>query len=1352
MPIIPYADVRLRNRLTKWIADDGPFDNEFGEGEATPTILEIHLCRLLSLDRCCDGVSLETVSGASVVFFWLFCLFALSSDLSFRRKVKFIEGLGVVSCRCEVSWDCGELSVVRCEVSWGHAVKVLFVILFCFLIIPGLQAINQHSLFFYSPTPPPPTAAASDACTHIVPEITKTSSYIKSNRTPMKMLIDHEMSKEVESKHSPPNLVAKLMGLDALPQPEPKLATKRIPSKAHSRSHSDIPMSEWEQQQRFSHYKDIHEVCEQPQRFTTANDKKMALVRQKFLEAKRLSMDGRLRQSKQFQDALEVLSSNRDLFLECLQEPSSVFAQQLYSLHSIPIPETKRITVLRPSKIADEFYFAGDRDGKRELEEKCIFAYSRNSPPKYHESPTQPIRIVVLKPSLDKILDNSKVINSPQSQSAIIHSEGFLGDVEDNANRVSRQVAKEITNQMREKLGSQHRDETVIYSAVESSFDKSEIDEYPSGDISESEATSPVSRHSWDYVKERQRSPFSSSSFSRESYSLESSVCREAKKRLSERWALMASNGSFQELRQIRRGSSTLGEMLALSESKHEKNEIVPTLKESVFISNEKLKDSNSMLESGRREVQDDSNNSLRNLTRSKSVPVSSSQFGSRLEVVAKEGAKARSGNSSFKGKVSSLFFSRSKKGGKDKAIGPGTGDESGSSFLGEISCDGSGIHLEEVELSSKTSSLCMISPEEAIFVFFFLDLLMSVLSILASNKVPSFDFTKFSVSKPAASGNIGENQDQPSPISVLDPTFELNERTSKVFPRYVEPDPHGYDLSSSPLSSNFIDKSPLIGSIARTLLWDDSSLDTALTATQAPTKDEGREWYLFARTLLSMTGLESEAHHDSFFARWHSPESPLDPSLRDTYIDLKNDTNEARRRQKRSMQKLVFDCLNVVLVELVGPGQLADEVWARMNCWFSGDENGFVVERAVRNEVAGKGWVENLRFERDILGKEIEVVLFEMLLEEAVIELDRFNCIFLFPMFSQFEGANETRTTGLFLLFPVHRPYLKDAQRRREDLVTFSFPKSITTDDHLLSAGCLPSFGNKLRRRLLGRRRLFQSIHNGTNDRRRRRVLSILASNKVPSFDFTKFSVSKPAASGNIGENQDQPSPISVLDPTFELNERTSKVFPRYVEPDPHGYDLSSSPLSSNFIDKSPLIGSIARTLLWDDSSLDTALTATQAPTKDEGQEWYLFARTLLSMTGLESEAHHDSFFARWHSPESPLDPSLRDTYIDLKNDTNEARRRQKRSMQKLVFDCLNVVLVELVGPGQLADEVWARMNCWFSGDENGFVVERAVRNEVAGKGWVENLRFERDILGKEIEGVLFEMLLEEAVIELDR
>ncbi|GER46088.1 hypothetical protein STAS_23084 [Striga asiatica] len=786
----------------------------------------------------------------------------------------------------------------------------------------------------------------------------------KSNGTPIKMLIDHEMSKEVDSRRSPPNLVAKLMGLDALPQPEPETATNRSPSKGHPR--------------RFSHYgepneyKDIYEIWEQPQRLTTANDKKMALVRQKFLEAKRLSMDGRLRQSKQFQDALEVLSSNKDLFLKCLQEPGQVFSQQLYGLHSIPPPpETKRITVLRPSKIADNFNLAGDREGRRESE-KGDFPHPRN-----HESPTQPTRIVVLKPSLEKILDNSKANISPRSQSARIHGEGFLGDVEDNENWESRRVAKAITSQMREKLGSHHRDETVICMAEESSFGKSEI-EYPAGDLSDSEATSPMSRHSWDCVHNMPGSPFSSS-FSRASYSPESSVCREAKKRLSERWALMASNGSCQEQRQIRRSSSTLGEMLALSEAKHKKNDIAP-VKESAF--DEKSKDSSNLLECGKRIVEDVDDNSPRNLTRSKSVPVSSSQFGTRLyeetpvvlnngklEVVPKEDAKARSRKSSFKGKVSSLFFSRNKKDSKDKPIEPGTKDDSSSLFLGGVSSGGSESLVEKVpkhspsglfELSSKASSSGVISPE-----------------------------AQFSVSKSAASGNLSENQDQPSPISVLDAPFELNERTSTVSPHYVEPDQHGYELSPSPLSSNLIDKSPLIGSIARTLSWDDSSLDT---------KDEGQEWYSLVRTLLSMAGLEQ---NDSFFARWHSPESPLDPSLRDTYIESKNDKkmmHEARRRQKRSMQKLVFDCVNAILVELAGSRVGPDEVWARMDEWFSGEcisvesgeENGVLVERVVRNEVAGKGWIENLKLERGILGIEIEGGLLEELLEEAVVELDR--------------------------------------------------------------------------------------------------------------------------------------------------------------------------------------------------------------------------------------------------------------------------------------------------------------------------------------------------------------------------
>ncbi|KAL8489984.1 hypothetical protein ACS0TY_025764 [Phlomoides rotata] len=856
----------------------------------------------------------------------------------------------------------------------------------------------------------------------IVSELTNSFSNKKSNVTPMKMLIAQEMSKEVDSRRSPPNLVAKLMGLDALPQQEPNSSAKRSQFKGHPRRHSDIPMSTWEQHNGFFHYaepdefKDVYEIWQQSQKSTrkgrydeTTNAKKMALVRQKFVEVKRLSMDEKLRQSKQFQDALEVLNSNKDLFLKCLQEPNSALSQQLYNLQTIPPPpETKRITVLRPSKMADTCNFAGAENGEDKQMEKGAFiqlndlerSHLGGSPPANWKNSTQPTRIVVLKPSLGKILDD-KAVASPQSQSARIHGGEFFGDVEDDENQESREVAKAITQQMREKLGRHQRDETLIssvfsngYVADESSFNRSEI-EYPVGNLSDSEVMSPVSRHSWDCAN-RLGSPYSTSSFSRASYSPESSVCREAKKRLSERWAMMASSGSCPEQRHVRRSSSTLGEMLALSEAK---KVAVPGEEGS---SNQEPKNSNPLLSSEHR-MDRNVDNSTRNLTRSKSVPVSSTQLGSglnadtsisekdKLEVPKEEDTKVKGVKSSFRGKVSSLFFSRNKKNSKDKSSASETKDQPWSCF-GEIASD-------------KTESLIDKEPDCS-----------SAGLLESSNKASPSNLnfkqdvispeTRLYVSEPIASGNPSENQEQPSPVSVLDPPFEEYQHTAKLVPQYVKPDRNGSELPLNLISSNLIDKSPPIGSIARTLSWDDSCMDTASSypvkeslTTQA-TDDGEQEWCLFVETLLSVAGLQGEVQPDSFLARWHSPESPLNPSLRDKYIDLngKDMLHEAKRRQKRSMQKLVFDCVNAVLVEIAGEGgslRMVEEVWGRMSGWFcderrcvGGDDNSVVVEMMVRKEVVRKGWMDNSRRERDNLGKEIEGMLLEELVEEALVEL----------------------------------------------------------------------------------------------------------------------------------------------------------------------------------------------------------------------------------------------------------------------------------------------------------------------------------------------------------------------------
>ncbi|KAK4748986.1 hypothetical protein SAY87_026435 [Trapa incisa] len=118
--------------------------------------------------------------------------------------------------------------------------------------------------------------------------------------------------------------------------------------------------------QEHGNYKDAYKLLQQSQKGNykkkkslekernsdTLNEKKMAIVHEKFLEAKRLAPDIKLRKSKEFHDAVEVLSSNRELFLKLLQEHTSLFSKHIHEYHSIlSPPETKCIMILKPSKM-----------------------------------------------------------------------------------------------------------------------------------------------------------------------------------------------------------------------------------------------------------------------------------------------------------------------------------------------------------------------------------------------------------------------------------------------------------------------------------------------------------------------------------------------------------------------------------------------------------------------------------------------------------------------------------------------------------------------------------------------------------------------------------------------------------------------------------------------------------------------------------------------------------------------------------------------------------------------------------------------------------------------------------------
>ncbi|KAM0071286.1 hypothetical protein Hdeb2414_s0001g00023301 [Helianthus debilis subsp. tardiflorus] len=783
----------------------------------------------------------------------------------------------------------------------------------------------------------------------MVSELAKSGSNRKLNGTPIKMLIAQEMLKEEVPKQSPPNLVAKLMGLDDLPQ-QHQLGSASCRSnsrRSRSRSHSGSLDFMQKEHDEVNQYKDVFEIWQQscktydvsPQKAPlkgrkckeSKNEKNLAFVREKFIEAKRLSTDEKLRQTKQFQDALEVLSSNKDLFLQLLQEPNSLFSKH-QNLPSVPpLPDSKCITVLKPSKLSDAHKLpsSGKKNGKQ-INGVVWDKYDGNP-----NKPNQPTRIVLLKPSTGKPHD-MKAFSSPSSLKTSNEEDGFYGDLEENE-------PKESTRGIPESPSGHRRDETLLssvfsngYVGDESSFSKSEV-YYASGNLSDSEVMSPTSQQSWDYVN-RFGSPYSSSSFSHASYSPESSVCREAKKRLSERWAMMSLNRNVQEQRHVRRSSSTLGEMLALSD-----------IKRSVE-SEENCKNTSNLNKNQCQDADIDIDSSPKSLMRSKSLPVSSTDFLKGKKDDNKELTKEKSHKSSlFKGKVSSLFFSKSRKSSKQKSQKSDDDTHQSSRNIGN---DGSQCVSDVV--------------------------VKGVDAELASQHLPEGVF----------SGNANENQEQPSPISVLELPFEDDDHTS-----------------GDSNKCNLIGKSPLIGSIARTLSFDDSDVGTVSpvlgkTSTKPLSRaEEEQECLLYVQTLLSAAGINGEVQSDTVIARWHSPESPLDPSLRDKYMNQTDKVvDQSKQRHQRSFQKLVFDAVNEALIG----GTHKDHVWGQMKEWLSGDErcvwdgdeedggvtiNPLAMEWVVRKEVAGQVWTKRLKVQIDDISKEIEEKVVEQLVEELVLE-----------------------------------------------------------------------------------------------------------------------------------------------------------------------------------------------------------------------------------------------------------------------------------------------------------------------------------------------------------------------------
>lgn len=664
-------------------------------------------------------------------------------------------------------------------------------------------------------------------------------SYKKSRARPMKTLLSQEMSKEIKLKRKQSNVVARLMGLDE-PPPTNKSDINNG-KKFGNHVNSSRPtlaksLKNAREDEDDCFYNSMQNESDLDPRYEY--ERKMALVRGKFVEAKRLATNGNLLQSREFQNALDILNSNTDLFLKFVEEPKSLL--------NVPT-QMHKITLLKPS---------------REVESESK---------KNEHSISQPTRIVVLKPTMPKLSSSW----SSSSNSSISRDESFISSSLSNGYVGDRSSFDITENHLK--------------------FDDSEI-------------TTPISRHSFD-TSNIYGSPISFSSFSRASESPDSSMIREAKKRLSERWSLVACDADNRTLVEELKSSSTLGEMLAVSEMKKEANT------ENHNVSSSRADDSHINEEDSFINCQPPSQ-------LAKEASLSYENIGS----------KPKTGKSSLKGKFASLLFSRNKKGAKDKATVPNEAFKEESS-----NASSSAIHKS-----------------------------ISFRDFLSLEKM----------NEPTSSDKTVMNQNQTSPTSVLDALFENN------------------TLDSSKISNARLPLAP-IKSVTCKFSFDDIDLDVSSLETL----------HLHVHDILTIAGIDDKGL-DMIFSIWQSADSPLGLNLLNEFLDPKEEN--AKSRERRSNQRLVFDSVNAALIDIgkscIGSlkkskkiKKIEDEVLLILKDWFCFEDesktcesnNGSVlVDTLLRKELARSEWNSEI----DEISEEIGKLALDDLLAEA---LEDFNAEF---------------------------------------------------------------------------------------------------------------------------------------------------------------------------------------------------------------------------------------------------------------------------------------------------------------------------------------------------------------------
>ncbi|RVW39813.1 hypothetical protein CK203_074657 [Vitis vinifera] len=850
--------------------------------------------------------------------------------------------------------------------------------------------------------------------------------------TPMKKLLAKEMSKEAEPKKRSPSVIARLMGLDGLPPQQP--IHKQQKKKKNSKEQEE--------------FKDVFEVlvapkgesdCYQVEGQGTTNSKlteaEKAFIRQKFMDAKRLSTDEKLQDSQEFHDALEVLDSNKDLLLKFLQEPDSLFTKHLQDLQGVPPqPHCRRITVSKSSNSPKYENNATGWKSKRGTSRKNDIS----SPQKHHddhfshsygkhdahkslhpsriqfegrdETSVLPTRIVVLKPNLGKVLSSSKSISSPRSSydflsdcgkhtgsMSIRNKEAELQGSNEmgfsrHKSRESREIAKEVTRRMRNSItnGSMNFSSAGFrgYAGDESSCMSG------NDSLSEPEETVLISRNSFD-----RSSRYRASS----SHSTESSVSREARKRLSERWKMTR---RFQEVGAVNRGS-TLAEMLAISDKEVRSENLDSMIGQGGCSNSFSRNDGTSEWASplGISSMDGWKDGCGRHLSRSRSLPASSDVFGSPKASMhhetqvdgCKKSQSSRDKSREHNDTLQEIYFNHNEMKCNLDEKGPSE-EKPMISETSAYNATDTNLVVDTIVDEQENMAMSSESPDESLrelSTCIFVENNSSTHGLDDSiPQEPSNGSSEGSsvpllgsVPEPESPSSSKEAE-QPSPVSVLETTFpEDLSSGSECFER-VSADLQGLRMQLQLLkleTDAYAEGSMVISSD------EDAGVSEEMGIFRA--EDSWESSYI--ADVLVDSGY-SDSDPEMFVAGWESSECPLSPMIFEKLEKLYSDHTTGLKSERR----LVFDRINSVLMEVFQPF-VDPHPWVKIGSsvhsrWRKDRLNEEIYKLLARQEkMANDATLEkeleresewlNLGVDVNAIGMEIERLVMDELVDEVV-------------------------------------------------------------------------------------------------------------------------------------------------------------------------------------------------------------------------------------------------------------------------------------------------------------------------------------------------------------------------------